>query len=68
MICPWSGEDNIRCCDSQVLMVCINFQMVRGGGGGGQREGRGATVHKYSSFLRPWGQQFTSWVENTNHE
>jgi hypothetical protein len=35
--------------------------------GGGQREGRGATVHMYSSYLlRPWGQQFTSWVENTN--
>jgi hypothetical protein len=28
--------------------------------GGGQREGTGATVHK--------GQQFTRWVENTNHE
>ncbi len=27
------------------------------------REGRGATVHKYIKFLRPWGQQFTSWVE-----
>ncbi len=36
---------------------------------GGQREGRGATVRKYSS-LGPSsiGQQFTSWVENTNHE
>ena len=24
-------------------------------------------VYNTSSF-RPWGQQFTSWVENTNHE
>ncbi len=25
------------------------------GGGGGQREGRGATVHKYSSFIHACG-------------
>ncbi len=34
-----------------------------------QREGRGATVQcTQVYFLRPWEQQFTSWVENTNHE
>ncbi len=49
--------------------VCIycTFSLVRGEGVGGQREDIGATVHKYSSFIHdPWGQQFTSWVENTN--
>ncbi len=33
-------------------------------GRGGQREGRGETVHNCCL----WGQQFTSWVENTSHE
>jgi hypothetical protein len=40
-----------------------------GGGGGGQREGK-VEGQQYTStvlFLHPWGQQFTSWVENTNH-
>ncbi len=47
------------------LTVCINSTFSLGRGGGGQREDRGATVHKYSSFVHG-GQQFTSWVENTN--
>jgi hypothetical protein len=42
----------------QTHTVCIysTFSLERGEGGGGQRECRGATVHK---FLLPWGQQFT---------
>ncbi len=31
--------------------VYCTFSLGRGRGGGGQREGRGATVHKYSSFI-----------------
>jgi hypothetical protein len=31
--------------------VCINSTFSLGRGGGGQREDRGATVHKYSSFV-----------------
>jgi hypothetical protein len=46
---------------------CLYCAFTLGRGRGGQREGRGATVHKYSSSVQ-WGQQFTSWVENTNHE
>jgi hypothetical protein len=43
------------------------------GGGWGRRSerrySRGATVHKYSSFIIHGGLQFTSWVGgNTNHE
>jgi len=47
--------------------VCIYCTFSLGREVGGQREGRGATMHKYSSFVH-WGQQFTSCVENTNHE
>ncbi len=38
--------------------------------GGGQREGRGATVHNSTTVqvVPSKVQQFTSWVENTNHE
>jgi hypothetical protein len=48
------------------------FILYFGKGGGGlrrseRRYSRGATVHKYSSFIHG-GQQFTSWVENTNYE
>ncbi len=32
-----------------------------GGGGGSERRKRGNS--KQVLFLRPWGQQFTSWVE-----
>ncbi len=48
--------------------VCVycTFSLGKGWGGRGQREGRGATVHKY--IYSSMGQQFTSWVENTNHE
>ncbi len=35
----------------QTLTVCINSTFSLGRGGGGQREDRGATVHKYSSFV-----------------
>ncbi len=35
----------------QTLTVCINSTFSLGNGGGGQREDRGATVHKYSSFV-----------------
>ena len=38
----------------QTLTVCINSTFSLGRGGGGQREDRGATVHKYSSFVH-WG-------------
>jgi hypothetical protein len=42
-----------------------------GRGGRGKRSEkryrRGATVNKYH-IVHTWGQQFTSWVENTNHE
>ncbi len=33
------------------LQKCINSTFSLGRGGGGQREDRGATVHKYSSFV-----------------
>ncbi len=33
----------------QTLTVCIDSTFSLGRGGGGQREDRGATVHKYSS-------------------
>ncbi len=36
---------------SQKLTVCINSTFSLGREGGGQRENRGATVHKYSSFV-----------------
>jgi hypothetical protein len=51
--------------------VCILYcTLGRGEGGGGQREGteEGQQYTSAIKFLRPWGQQFTSWVENTNHE
>ena len=51
-------------------IVCIYWTSTFSlGRGVGQRGGRGATEH-YCSIVpsRPWGQQFTSWVENTNHE
>ncbi len=35
----------------QTHTVCINSKFSLGRGGGGQREDRGATVHKYSSFV-----------------
>jgi hypothetical protein len=42
-----------------------------GDGGGGQREGT-VVGQQYTSIIPssmgPWGQQLTSWVENTNHE
>jgi hypothetical protein len=38
-----------------------------GRGGGGQREGT-IEGQQYTSIVSPWGQQFTSWEENTNHE
>jgi hypothetical protein len=33
------------------VYVYCTFTLGRGGGEGGQREGRGATVHKYSFFV-----------------
>jgi hypothetical protein len=52
---------------SHTLSVCTVHLVWEGGGKGGQRKGRVATVvHKYSSFVH--GGKFTSWVENTNHE
>ncbi len=39
-----------------------------GEGGGGQREGTVEGQQYTSIVLCPWGQQFTSWVENTNYE
>jgi hypothetical protein len=38
----------------QTLTVCINSTFSLGRGGGGQREDRGATLHKYISFVH-WG-------------
>ncbi len=35
----------------QTHTVCINCTFSLGRGGGGQREDREATVHKYSSFV-----------------
>jgi hypothetical protein len=56
-----------------MLLLCVlcglysTFTVIWEGGRGGQREDRGVTVHKCSSFVHG-GQQFTSWAENTNHE
>ncbi len=36
---------------SHTLSVYIVHLVLEGGEGGGQREGRGATVHKYRSFV-----------------
>ncbi len=50
-----------------VCIVCIycTFSLGRGEGGGrSERRQRGNSTRV--QFLRPWGQQFTSWVENTN--
>jgi hypothetical protein len=48
--------------------VCIHRSSSLGWGeeGGGQREDRGATVHKYSSFVHGGNSSQLSWVENTN--
>jgi hypothetical protein len=36
---------------------------------GGDKVREKVEGQQYTSlFLRPWGQQFTSWVENTNNE
>jgi hypothetical protein len=43
--------------------VCIFCTFSLRMGGGGQREVTGTV-----DFLRTCGQQFTSWIENINHE
>jgi hypothetical protein len=46
---------------SHTLSVYTVHLVWEGGeGGGGQREGRGATVHKYSSFVNGDSSQFNS--------
>jgi hypothetical protein len=52
---------------SHTLSV-YTVHLVWEGGGGSQSEGisEGNSTQVY--FLRPWGQQFTSWVKNTNYE
>ncbi len=54
------------------IKLWILYRQWEGGEGkGGQREGT-VEGQQYTTskvqFLLPWVQQFTSWVENTNHE
>jgi hypothetical protein len=50
-----------------VCIYCTVHLVWEGGKGGGRSERRKRGNSTQVLFLHPWRQQFTSWVENTNH-